>query len=181
MAHATLRGRTGPRPTYAEMAELARLRPLTTADLADEDGARIELIDGTLSVTPLADYEHQNLLTDLYDLLKPLMPTHLRMQFGVNVIEGDRTLVQPDLAVTDPKRVTERGLGVDPEGLLLAVEVTSPSTRRNDLTAKRDLYGGWAVPYVVLDRSMSPFGLVVAGSVPEWAQAAVEQWAAQAS
>jgi len=58
------------------------------------------------------------------------------------------TVVRPDLMVVcekpDGQWITRR-----PE---LAVEILSPSTRRKDLTAKRDLYAANGVPfYLILD------------------------------
>jgi Uma2 family endonuclease len=47
------------------------------------------------------------------------------------------------------------------------VEVTSPSTRRRDLTAKRDLYRDWEVPMIIVDRSRMP-SMIVEGELPGW-------------
>jgi Uma2 family endonuclease len=66
--------------------------------------------------------------------------------------------------------VVHRGLGVSPQGLALAVEITSTSTARRDLTIKRDLYQEWSVPYVIVDRRRSPYTLKTFGVLPEWAQ-----------
>jgi len=149
---------------------------LTVADLPEntEVGVRLELIDGSLYVNALADFDHQDLVSDLVARLRPVTPEGMRVLAGVNVIDGPSTLVEPDVAVVDPACVTADRRGVSPAGVLLAVEVTSRSTRRRDFTIKRDLYQGWSVPYLLVDRSTRPFTLHVAGSVPAWAKPVVD-------
>jgi hypothetical protein len=73
--------------------------------------------------------------------------------------------------VVDPAHLVHDGLGVSPKGLLFAVEITSPSTRRRDLTIKRDLYAEWEVPYLLVDRSTSPHRYTAYGELPAWAGA----------
>jgi Uma2 family endonuclease len=144
---------------------------LTIGDLPeDDDGTRHELIDGGLHVTPLGESEHQDMVGLLCDQLRGAVPGHLRVLPGVNVIAGERTMVQPDVAVADPKHVVRGGLGVSPRGLALVIEITSPSTARKDLTLKRDLYEEWSVPYLIVDRRRSPYTLKTYGVLPEWAQ-----------
>jgi hypothetical protein len=117
---------------------------LTVADLPEntEVGVRLELIDASLYVNALADFDHQDLVSDLVARLRPVTPEGMRVLAGVNVIDGPSTLVEPDVAVVDPACVTADRRGVSPAGVLLAVEVTSRSTRRRDLTIKRDLLPG---------------------------------------
>jgi Uma2 family endonuclease len=48
---------------------------LTTDDLPNDiPGVRMELINGSLIVTPLADFEHQAILTRLCVQLEPHLP-----------------------------------------------------------------------------------------------------------
>jgi Uma2 family endonuclease len=86
----------------------------------------------------------------------------------VNVILGSQTIVEPDVAVVDPAHLVRNGLGVSPKGLLFAVEISSPSTRRRDLTLKRELYGEWEVPYLLVDRATSPHAYTGYGELPDW-------------
>lgn len=146
---------------------------LTIDDLPDEHlvGVRMELIDGSLIVTLLGDLENQGLVTEYAALLRDeKLPDGCLALAGVNVMRGERTIVIPDVAVVDPSFSEHRGLGVSPEGLLFAVEISSPSTRVHDLTTKRELYGSWGVPYLVVDRSTRPPTSRVHGALPDYAQ-----------
>ncbi|WP_246070276.1 Uma2 family endonuclease [Humibacillus xanthopallidus] len=120
------------------MTTLPRSRPLTRADLASmpDDGHRYELIDGVLIVTPAPGFQHQNVLAELNDRLRAACPRELVVLFAPFAVAlADDTELQPDLIVARRVDFTARELPVAP---LLAVEVLSPSTRRVDLTLKRD-------------------------------------------
>jgi Uma2 family endonuclease len=164
----------------ATLLQTAVRRPLTVDDLLSldaTDAGRMELIDGSLIVTPIADLEHQDLVMQLCLRLSAVLPTGMRVLPGFNVIlEGggeEEVLTIPDVAVVDPAMVARKGLGVPPDGLILGVEITSPSTRRRDLTTKRDLYAGWNVPLVIVDRKITPHRYTVFGDVPGWARDAL--------
>jgi Uma2 family endonuclease len=145
---------------------------LTIADLPLEGavGVRMELIDGSLIVTPLGDLDHQEWASELTSRLRAAtLPAGCRALAGANVVLGEQTLIIPDVAVIDPLFSALGGLGVTPAGLRLAVEITSPSTRRHDLTTKRELYRDWKVPYLIVDRSTAPASLLVEGDLPDYA------------
>lgn len=113
-------------------------RPLTRADLEDvpDDGHRYELIDGVLIVSPGPELPHQDVVGELYLLLRAACPRHLKVvlaPFAVAI--ADDTEIQPDLIVSPRSQFTREEL---PGAPLLAVEVLSPSTRRIDLLLKRD-------------------------------------------
>ena len=155
-------------PVKATLLARAVERPLTVDDLPEEDTyGRTELIDGSLYATPGADTDHQMLVADIYEHLLARLPgdSGLRVLPGVNIVDGDSTLVVPDVAVIDPRE--RGGLGVHPKAVALVVEVTSPSTRRRDLTIKRDLYAEWGVPLIVVDRKQGP-AVSVHGKPPDW-------------
>lgn len=102
-------------------------------------------------------------------ILAARIPRGLRVAPGVNVVVGEQTLVIPDVAVIDPSHLAHGDPGVAPSGLALVVEVTSPSTRRRDLTIKRELYAEWNVPYVVVDRTGGPYPVSAYGPpLPGW-------------
>lgn len=122
----------------AAVTALPFSRPLTRADLADlpDDGRRYELIDGSLIVSPGPELPHQDMVGNLYLLLRAACPRHLKVvlaPFAVALSED--TEVQPDLLVAPRGQFTRKELPGPP---LLAVEVLSPSTRRFDLLLKRD-------------------------------------------
>jgi len=151
--------------------DLAARGELTVGDLPEVPGARLELVDGSLTVTPLGDYEHQLIITTLVArLVAAAPPPNLTVLAGVNVIRGASTILIPDLAVVDPSHLAMDGLGVSPDGVRLAVEVTSRSTRVRDLTTKRELYRQWNIPYLIVDRATQPPALRVESDLPEWAE-----------
>jgi Uma2 family endonuclease len=154
----------------SSLIELAGRRQLTIDDLpTDVDGVRYELIDGSLYVTPLGDFDHQVLATRFTGLLAAGLPPGLIALAGVNVILGTLVMVEPDVAVVDPTHLVHNRLGISPKGLLFVVEITSPSTRRRDLTIKRDLYREWKVPYLLVDRQTTPHSYTAHGALPAWA------------
>jgi len=122
------------------MTLLPQSRPLTRADLdalraeGRDDGHRYELIDGVLVVTPSPSYEHQDVVLELYSLLRSGCPREMKILVApFDVALGDDTVMQPDLMVGYRADFTSRALPVAPT---LAVEILSPSTRRFDLTLK---------------------------------------------
>lgn len=136
------------------------------------DGRRIELIDGVLLVngvevpggdlghldpamTPAPSWPHQNLVLELARRLAAYVERHavghvMAAPAGVPLAPGQ--VVEPDLFVVPlvggrrPRSWDEAG------GLLLVVEVLSPSTARRDRGRKRMLYQRAGVPdYWILD------------------------------
>ncbi len=117
-----------------------------TVDMLDalpDDGKRYEVIDGALFVTPAPLDVHQQAVGELYLLLAPyaksvgiyvwIAPTAVRW--------SEQREVQPDLfAAPYPAAGRAPARHVEGGRLVLAVEALSPSTRRTDLTTKRDLY-----------------------------------------
>jgi Uma2 family endonuclease len=115
-----------------------------------DDGRRYEIHDGELSVTPSPGTPHQEISSNLNDLLR----AHVReraigkvLYAPLDVILSNTTVVQPDLIYVDPSRhdlVTRRGIEGPPT---LAVEIISPSTPRIDRVTKLQLYARYRVPY----------------------------------
>jgi Uma2 family endonuclease len=160
----------------ARVMHAARRRPLTIADVAtlDRTVGRTELIDGVLLLTPNPDAEHLRLSRRLANQLDLLVPPGCEALEGVNVFEPgtDKALYMPDVAVIQTEklvRVHGAGEGVYPDGLELVIEITS-SNRDTDLGVKRERYGSWGVPYLVIDRASDPATLHVFGDWPSWAE-----------
>lgn len=112
-----------------------------------EELVRREIIDGELFVSPSPSLRHQRAVTQLIRHLASWTDDHggevLPGPFDVYVRED--TVVQPDVLVLAPARVhllVERPLTVPPD---LVAEVSSPSTRRLDLTRRLDVYQRFAV------------------------------------
>lgn len=121
-----------------------------------DDGNRYEVVDGELLVTPAPKFDHQDAA---FELAKTLS-TYLARTAGVGHavmspadIEFDPdTLVQPDVFVVPLTRGRRPKDWTDVRGLLLAVEVLSPSTARADRTVKRRRYQRAGVPeYWIVD------------------------------
>ncbi|AKU16071.1 Uma2 family endonuclease [Luteipulveratus mongoliensis] len=134
------------------MTLLPQSRPFTRTDLdaMPDDGHRYELIDGMLVVTPAPSIQHQRVVGSLYRLLFAACPDQLEVIFApFEVALAKDTVVQPDLLVAPRASFTDRDLPTAP---LLAVEILSPSTRRYDLTLKRDRFeASGAASYWVID------------------------------
>ncbi|MBK6443307.1 MAG: Uma2 family endonuclease [Actinomycetales bacterium] len=134
------------------MTVLARTGEFTREDLVamPDDGHRHELLDGTIVVTPSPGLRHQRMSLALAVLLVNACPEGLQVLTApFDVVLSPRTLVVPDLLVARRGDFTDKDL---PRAPLLAVEILSPSTRRIDLTLKRDLYAeAGTAAYWVLD------------------------------
>ena len=115
-----------------------------------EDGHRYELIDGVLLVSPGPGLPHQDMVGNLYLLLRAGVPAHLKVVLApFDVVLANDTVIQPDLLVAPRSQFTGKEL---PGAPLLAVEVLSPNTRRIDLLLKRDRLQSAAAPsYWVID------------------------------
>jgi Uma2 family endonuclease len=124
----------------------------STADLRDAlgDGRRLELVEGSLIVTPAPIPDHQDVLGALYVVVLGARTEGYRVLFApVDVHLAEDTVLQPDLVVARAGDFTATGLQNAPT---LAVEVLSPSTRHVDLGLKRLLFETHGVPsYWVVD------------------------------
>jgi Uma2 family endonuclease len=133
-------------PTYYT-ADMVRALP--------DDGNRYEVVHGELLVTPAPRGGHQLIVTRLVTALANYLerePVGTALVAPADISWGrSDVLVQPDVFVV-PGRA---GLGLawaDVSGLLLAVEVLSPSSARADRFVKRRAYQEQAVPlYWIVD------------------------------
>ena len=106
---------------------------LTYEDYAalPDDGRRYELHEGELSVTPAPGTDHQDILGNLFVIIRG----HVRARglgrvfvAPVDCILADITVVQPDIVFVAAARlpvISSRGIEGAPT---LAVEIISPST-----------------------------------------------------
>jgi Uma2 family endonuclease len=108
-----------------------------------EDGNRYEVLDGELFVTPAPSWPHQRAVAHLQRILSDYLSTHRvgDVLFApADVVFSQTRAVQPDIFVVPlvedrpPNHFDEVGR------LLLAVEVSSPSTARADRVTKRVIY-----------------------------------------
>jgi Uma2 family endonuclease len=115
---------------------------------------RFELIDGELLVSSAPEMQHQyavdHLLFELMSYLRPRRDA-LAVTSPTDIEIVPNTIVQPDVYVVpyvDGKRPRQRPYKGP---LLLAIEVLSPSTARNDQVKKRRFYVRAGVEYWVVD------------------------------
>jgi Uma2 family endonuclease len=124
----------------------------TRADLdaMPDDGRRYELLGGAIVVTPAPGWRHQRAVTALWKLLEDNAPTGLQAAVApFDTVLGSDDIVQPDVLVVDLLTIQDDKLAGLP---LLAVEVTSPSSRRTDVGDKLTAYRDAGVPsYWVVD------------------------------
>lgn len=136
-----------PHATLRWTPEMVRALP--------DDGNRYELIDGMLLVTPSPILLHQRAVNLLWKALEQYVARHALGEVLTSPadleLEPD-TIVQPDVFVAPlvngelPRRWT------DVHGLLLAVEILSPGSRRHDRVTKRAFYARVGIPeYWIVD------------------------------
>ena len=123
----------GPRPDT--------VGPYTIEDYcALPDTPRVELIDGWFFVMEAPSATHQRVLVDMMSQMLPCVEEHPECELFVapfdvrlDAFTEDKTMVQPDLLITCSGKVDDKRLNGPPD---LAVEITSPSSRRHDMRRK---------------------------------------------
>ncbi|MEV0680510.1 Uma2 family endonuclease [Actinosynnema sp. NPDC050436] len=115
--------------------------------LPEDQHQRVEVVDGTLLVSPLGVYRHQRLLFRIAMALESACPAGLEATSGINVQVASDSLLIPDFTVNTPG---PHGLAVHVEDLVLVGEVVSPSTRFKDYGIKRQRYAEAGVPFYLL-------------------------------
>lgn len=131
-----------------------QIAKLTYDDLQQfpDDHIRRELLDGELYVSPGPNTRHQVVVVEILTALYAYGEAHggqvLTARYDVKL--DDYNVLEPDvLFVRDPARFKERYLDTPPD---LAVEVSSPSTKRVDRIRKRGIYERFGTPeYWIVD------------------------------
>lgn len=127
------------------MATVGQVRKLTYDDLLamPDDGLRHEIIDGVLYVSPSPGTPHQFTVGKLHQAIANYLDEHPVGELYLapfDVVFTKCDVVEPDLLFIRAERLsvlTERNVTGAPD---LVIEILSPSTRRVDLTLKRDLF-----------------------------------------
>ncbi len=123
-----------PAPAFYT-AEMVRALPYDT-------GIRYETVYGELLVTPSPRRIHQEVLRELFLELGNYLRAHPEYQLfsaPADISWSPDTLVQPDLFVTLATELSASDWS-SVKTLLLAVEILSPATLRQDRFTKRHLY-----------------------------------------
>ena len=106
---------------------------------------RDEVWDGVLHVVPPPFYEHQAFESDLERVLYPLATAcglRIAHEVGVFLRSDDKDYRVPDLAISDPRYISERGVEARAE---IVIEVLSPD---DESRKKFAFYASCEVPEV---------------------------------
>ena len=141
--------------------------PWTLDDLLSlpEDGARYELVDGSLHVSPPLSFGHGLLAASVFRLLDTAAPLELLVLPGgpgihVRLPGRETQFLVPDVLVVRADVADRDVYALDPTDVVLAVEVVSPSSITSDRVTKRELYALLGIPhYWIVDPQAG--GLVV--------------------
>ncbi len=109
------------------------------------DRRRIELLDGSLLVSPSAGYRHQRMSSQLWLALSAAAPSGFEVLEAINVRVAPGKILIPDLAV-----VTTPGEDLtvaEPGDVALVVEITSPGNAAVDRAVKPQLYARAGIPH----------------------------------
>lgn len=124
---------------------VAATRRATIADLdaMPDDGRRYELIDGEIIVSAAPSWIHQQVVGNLYLLLRAWVDPHALGQIAlapVDILLSESSAVQPDLVYASTLNLTNIRLGRFHGAPDLAVEVISPTNRDHDTVTKMFRY-----------------------------------------
>lgn len=156
-------------------ADVAIASGMTVAELHartdTDDGRRWELIDGELFVSPAPRPGHQEVILKLAGALRAIDDGRRVLVAPVDIQVGPRTVVQPDVVAFSPDDSDALNPeSAPPDGMApeIAIEVSSPTTRRIDLIHKRRLYERIGVAeYWFVDREAGVVDVYVFGAVDD--------------
>jgi Uma2 family endonuclease len=123
--------------------------PFTVDDLMHlpDDGARYELFDGSLLVSPAPSSLHQLVAQRLLVALVSVVPPEYEPLDTSNVKVDDENYFIPDLVVVRAESVYADTLMFTPADVLLAIEIVSHSTRKRDRILKLGAYAEARIPH----------------------------------
>jgi Uma2 family endonuclease len=124
--------------------------------LPEDSSQRVELIDGTLMMSPAPTRVHQRISFRLATILDQAVPEGFEVQRAINIrLDRDRILI-PDLVVLT--QVGGDELVAAAAEVAVFIEIVSPSTKRVDRLLKPGLAAEVGIPHFWL---VEPEGPVV--------------------
>ncbi|MFE6623834.1 Uma2 family endonuclease [Streptomyces sp. NPDC057740] len=127
-------------------------------DLLDElhvpDGYKAEIIRGRIVVSPWSKGYYADVMDLVCDQLRPHLPEEHRITWGplLYSFPGLESACGPDIHAAHRRARRTTSHRLDGQALSFVAELTSPSTRNDDLTDKVDVYGKAGIPiYLLLD------------------------------
>ncbi|GAB3801460.1 Uma2 family endonuclease [Micromonospora zhanjiangensis] len=113
--------------------------------LPEANGPKVEVLSGSVIVTPHAGIDHQTIELDFAYLLKQAAKrAKLWVYHEVNVVSGDDLFI-PDIAVF--RRSGGGRVSLDIADAVLLGEIVSPGNRRKDVIDRPRQYAAAGVPY----------------------------------
>ncbi|MGI5456573.1 Uma2 family endonuclease [Streptomyces sp. CA-249302] len=123
-------------------------------ELQVPDGYKAEIIRGSIVVTPWSKAYYFDVLELVCDQLRPHLPEGHRISANpfLYVFPGSERAYGPDIHAAHRSVSRHTSNHLDGEALSFVAELTSPSTRKDDLTDKVEVYAKAGVPvYLILD------------------------------
>ncbi|WP_245563566.1 Uma2 family endonuclease [Longispora albida] len=124
-----------------------RLANYTVEDVLafPEDAPRVELAEGKVIVVPAPTPDHQDIAGLVWHWLRRHAPKQFRATMATGVMVSASHTFEPDVLLIDAEAPGNRHYQL-PEQVELAIEVVSPSTRRQDRITKPAEYAAAGIP-----------------------------------
>ncbi|MFC9683297.1 Uma2 family endonuclease [Streptomyces sp. NPDC056948] len=118
------------------------------------DGFKAEIVRGSIVVSPWSKGYYRRVMRLVCSQLEPHLPERHVIERSpfLYVFPGHERAFGPDIHAAHERVFETESNQLDGESLSFVAELTSPSTRTDDLTDKAEVYGRAGVPvYLVLD------------------------------
>lgn len=118
------------------------------------DGHKAEIIRGSIVASPWPKGYCNRVMRLVCKRLEPYLSEGHQIDYGpfLFVFPGEASAFGPDIHAAHEQVFETESNHLDSEGLVFAAELTSPSTRRRDVTEKPEVYARAGVPvYLLLD------------------------------